>query len=106
MRSVVICSSDSCASTIWKVAKSYCISVFKGVVPATEFIKDSGIEMSDRGFISVDKVSIRSFHFQVHVLSVRFSPHHVFSANKNLEQFTDLCKSNFHYFKVIVRNEY
>ncbi|KAJ8312314.1 hypothetical protein KUTeg_009687 [Tegillarca granosa] len=27
-----------------------------GVVPATDFLKDSGIQMSDRGFISVDKL--------------------------------------------------
>ena len=29
---------------------------YKGVVPATDFLKDSGIGMTDRGFIPVDKV--------------------------------------------------
>lgn len=30
---------------------------FSGVVPATDFLKDSSIKMTDRGFVTVDKVS-------------------------------------------------
>lgn len=33
------------------------IGIFIGVVPATDFIKGSGVEMTDRGFIPVNKVS-------------------------------------------------
>ena len=31
---------------------------FVGVFPATNFLKDSGIEINERGFIPVDKVPI------------------------------------------------
>ena len=30
--------------------------MFLGVVPATDFLKDSGINLTSRGFITVDKV--------------------------------------------------
>lgn len=33
------------------------MSIFIGVVPATDFIKGSGVEMTDRGFLPVNKVS-------------------------------------------------
>ncbi len=34
------------------------VVLFSGVFPTTAFLKDSGIEMDQRGFVSVDKVSI------------------------------------------------
>ena len=36
-----------------------------GVVPATEFLKESGVQLTQRGFVTVDKVSLREKSYSV-----------------------------------------